>query len=176
MPKEEAQRNDKPLMPVSTGNPAPAPEEVEYEPLYPGIGEIGEWGPGEPSFQTLLGMPMLCVEGEPECELFCPRCRAPIRADPCRHVLFIYGPDDQAFTHVAPHAKAAVDMLLARIKESEDDDGQTDLDPIVELVKYWRSPSAFCLQISYEGIACGPVSDLIYIGVELCPPSELEPD
>lgn len=152
--------------------PAPGSDPSSLPPTYPGIASVGDCVGGTPYFVAPLGIPMLSIDGGGDLELFCPRCRAPLHReeDACPHVLFIYSPDGTEFLVVAPHVKAAVGMLLARIRASENDDGDTDLNPVEELLKHWRSPTAFCLQVTYSGVACGPMSDTIFIGVELCPP------
>ena len=82
----------------------------------------------------------------------------------CPHIAFSYIDVVGDFDYVAPH----VEKLLNEIREQDDD---SDEHPVDLLLGKIESPSMYCLSITSGGMACGPTSSTVIVGIDFCPPS-----
>jgi hypothetical protein len=79
-------------------------------------------------------------------------------ADPlCEHVRFIFNVDE--FAYIEPELKTKLDAEEAQAEEREE-----DFDPW-EALKVHTGPDSIIISQTEEGMACGPVSSTVWIGV-----------
>ncbi len=120
-----------------------------------------------------MGIPTVSIElpfGFNDPRLNCPACGASVfearegRA-PCPHTLFSFFSEIGNFGFMAPQVKAIVDGLNELPEEERD-----IFNPVQELVANLNGKSAFCMEVTFGGMACGPVWTTAWVGFDFDPP------
>ena len=101
---------------------------------------------------------------------FCPACGAAIfeSGEPfepeCPHVEWAIFEGEFEFT--TPAVEAQIEILEEARQKLEDGD---DFDRFDELLKIWRGNKRMVFNITSEGMACGPVSETLSVGMNFVP-------
>jgi len=100
--------------------------------------------------------------------LFCPACGAQIvglemtyETAPCPHLDWIYVEEVGEFLYASPAVQNNLDQWESEALEDEEDEQL----PIEKLVTEWSAPTKAHIAITTRGIACGPVSSTLQLGI-----------
>ena len=100
--------------------------------------------------------------------LFCPGCGAKIvgqevdyESAPCPHVDWVYLGEIGEFLFVTPTVRKQLDQFEAEAEAS----GEEDELLIDRLDAAWQEPTKAHIAITTRGMACGPVSSTIQLGL-----------
>ena len=106
--------------------------------------------------------------GTPFEELFCPACGAKLMSEDgvgaCRHLAYVYWDELGEFEQVAPQIEGALRTAL--------DDEDADDHPVNLVAVQLASKPILHLSVETSGMACGPVSSTLYVGIDFAPPIE----
>jgi hypothetical protein len=106
---------------------------------------------------------------------FCPACGAAIlqSGEPfepeCPHVEWAIFEGEFEYMNLP----AAVEAQLEELEEKRQEDGD-DFDRFDELLKIWRGNKRMVFNITSEGMACGPVSETLSVGLNFVPDENAE--
>jgi len=117
---------------------------------------------------------------------FCPACGAAILepGEPfepkCPHVEWAIFEGEFEFMNLPAAIEAQIEILAETRQKLEDaDDVDTledgdDFDMLDELLKIWRGNTRMVFNITSEGMACGPVSETLSVGLNFVPDENAE--
>jgi rubredoxin len=97
----------------------------------------------------------------------CPVCGAvlvPDREGPCCHVAYMYSDDAYGFFNVATQYKGMVNHVMGEFEDSD-----WEMNPAERMIELVRSNSMIHIAVETSGMACGPVSSTLYVGIEFNP-------
>jgi len=106
---------------------------------------------------------------------FCPACGAAILepGEPfepkCPHVEWAIFEGEFEYSNLP----AAVEAQLGELEEKRQEGGD-DFDRFDELLKIWRGNTRMVFNITSEGMACGPVSETLSVGLNFVPDENAE--
>jgi hypothetical protein len=101
------------------------------------------------------------IEVDEEEELKCPTCgKAIVAAEEvvpqpsCKHIRFIYA-NGEAFEYIDPELEAQLELERAQDEDFDEWDA----------LKAHTGPGSVILEQTEEGMACGPVSFIVWVGI-----------
>ena len=97
--------------------------------------------------------------------LHCPVCGvkllSPDGEGECPHLAYTYFDEVGEFTSVAPHLEEVLSAVL--------DDEEADEHPVDLAATKIQAKSILHLSVETSGMACGPVSSTVYLGIDFSP-------